>query len=86
MSAMTINIHSNSTGQKKISIELDADKFERLAAGLGFFNPAFLASIDRAEKDYRAGRTREVSTLRELRIGSVRRQLKSNAHSPHKRV
>lgn len=52
---------------KKVLVEFDADRFERLAANLGFFNPAFLASLQRAEKDYRAGRIRQVASLKELR-------------------
>ena len=52
---------------KKISVELDASRFERLAASFGLFNPDFLKSLDRAEKDYQAGRVKKVSSLGELR-------------------
>lgn len=62
----TITIKTTSVGRKVI-VELDADKLERLASHLGFYNPDFLQSIDRAEQDYKAGRVREVSSLRELR-------------------
>jgi len=59
-------IKTTSVG-KKIFVELDANKLERLASNLGFFAPDFLKSVDKAERDYRAGRTREVRSLSELR-------------------
>ena len=62
----TIAIKTSSIG-KKIFVELDANRLERLASHLGFFNPDFLKSVDRAERDYRAGRVREVASLNELR-------------------
>ena len=48
-------------------MELDANRLERLASHLGFFSPDFLKSVDKAERDYRAGRVREVGSLSELR-------------------
>ncbi|MEK7509864.1 MAG: hypothetical protein AAB605_04080 [Patescibacteria group bacterium] len=54
----------------KIAVEVDADRFERLAAVFGMFNPDFLASLSRAEADYRAGRTRNIKFLRGLRTMS----------------
>ena len=62
----TMAIKTASVG-KKIFIELDANRLESLASHLGFFNPDFLKSVDRAERDYRAGRVREVRSLSELR-------------------
>jgi len=62
----TIAIKTSSVG-KKIFVELDANRLERLASHLGFFSTDFLKSIDRAERDYRAGRVREVGSLSELR-------------------
>ena len=61
-----IAIKTTSVG-KKVTVELDANKLERLASHLGFFGPDFLKSIDRAERDYRDGRVREVASLSELR-------------------
>jgi len=52
---------------KKIAVEIDAGRFERLAAVFGMFNPGFLKSLARAETDYRTGRTRHVRSLKELR-------------------
>ena len=62
----TITILDKPTA-KKIRIEVDADGLEKLAAGLGFFSPDFIKSLERAEKDYRAGRVRKVRSLRQLR-------------------
>lgn len=62
----TLVIRTSSVG-KKIFVELDANKFERLASHLGFFNPDFLKSVDRAERDYKDGRVREVASLSQLR-------------------
>lgn len=51
---------------RKVVVEMDADKLERMAAYFGMLNPDFLASIERAERDYRAGRVRNVRSLQEL--------------------
>ncbi len=67
MSSLTITIKSKTNHSKKILVEMDAEKFERLASNLGFFNPEFLESIERAEKDYRAGRIKKIKSLKELR-------------------
>ncbi len=61
MNRMVTNIRS--TKNKKLVLELDADRLERLAAAFGFFNPDFLASVARAEADYRAGRTHRIRSL-----------------------
>lgn len=52
---------------KKIIVEMDAGRLERLAASFGFLNPDFLSSLDRAEKDYEAGRYRKIKSLRDLK-------------------
>ena len=62
----TIAIKTTSVG-RKILVELDANKLERLASHLGFYGPDFLKSIDKAERDYKAGRVRKITSLRELR-------------------
>jgi hypothetical protein len=66
MSKTTITIRPSSKG-RKLLVELDADKLERLASNLGFYNPDFLRSLERAERDYRAGRMHKVASLHELR-------------------
>lgn len=62
----TITVLNRPTA-KKIRVEIDTDKLERLAASLGFFNPDFIESLERAEKDYQAGRVRQVKLLKGLR-------------------
>ncbi len=52
---------------KRIIVEIDADKLERLAASLGLPSPGFLHSIARSEKDITLGKTRRLRSLRELR-------------------
>jgi hypothetical protein len=61
----TITIEKSPAG--KFHVELDIDKFERLADILGLYNPDFLNTLDRSEKDYREGRYRKVKSLKELR-------------------
>ena len=48
-------------------MELDAERFERLAAGLGFFNFEFVASIDRAEEEIAQKKTKRLRSLKDLR-------------------
>lgn len=65
MSTLDLNVKTQKN--RRISIELDADKFEKLAANFGFFNPDFEKSIDRAEADYKAGRIIKIKSLKTLR-------------------
>lgn len=62
---LTIKPKTAGTG-KKVVVEMDADKLERMAAAFGMFNPEFLESVERAERDYAAGRARKIRSLREL--------------------
>ena len=64
--SQTLEIKTTSVGRKVI-VELDANRIERLASNLGFYGLDFLKSVDRAERDYRAGRVHEVASLSELR-------------------
>lgn len=66
ISALNISIHRSAKG-KRVRVEFDRDRFERLAAGLGFFCPEFLKSIERAEREVSAGRARQLRSLRDLR-------------------
>ena len=52
---------------KKVTVEMDAGRLERLAASFGFLNPDFLSSLDRAEKNYEAGQYRKIKSLRDLK-------------------
>ncbi len=67
MASLTITIKPQANHPKKILVEMDAEKFERLAANLGLFSPEFLKSLDRAEKDYKASRFKKIKSLKELR-------------------
>ena len=48
-------------------LELDVDKLERLTANLDFFGDDFLKSVERAEKDEKAGKFHKLNSLRDLR-------------------
>jgi hypothetical protein len=52
---------------KRIMVEIDADKLERLAASLGLFRSSFLDSISRSEKEIALGKTKRLRDLHELR-------------------
>ena len=67
MSSLTITIKPQTNRTRKILVEMDAEKFEKLAASLGFFNPEFLKSLQRAKKDFKAGRFTKIKSLKELR-------------------
>jgi hypothetical protein len=68
MASLPVKLHASSRARRRtLRIEVDAEKFERLAANFGFFGPEFLASLNRAEADVRAGRVRKISSLRALR-------------------
>ena len=51
----------------RVLVEMDADQFEKLAANFGFFSKEFLSSLERAEKDVKAGRIRKVQSLKQIR-------------------
>lgn len=67
MASLAVTIKPETNKPRKILIELDAEKFERLAANFGFFNPEFLKSLERAEKDYQTGKIRKIKSLKDLR-------------------
>ena len=52
---------------KRIIVEIDADRLERLAASLCLFSRSFLDSISRSEEEIALGKTRRLRSLRELR-------------------
>ncbi len=60
MALLTVTIRPHS---RKVRVEMDAGQFERLAASFGLFNPEFLESLKRAEKDYRTGKTKKITSL-----------------------
>jgi len=57
---------SKESKTREYLIKIDADKFERLAASLGFFGDGFLKSVERAEKEIREKKTRKLGSLKEL--------------------
>lgn len=67
MPSLNITIKKPINSGRKILVEMDADKFERLAANLGLFSLDFLKSLDRAERDYKLGRVKKIKSLKELR-------------------
>lgn len=67
MASLTITIKPQINHPRKILVEMDVNKLERLAANLGLFNPKFLNSLECAEKDYKAGRFKKIKSLKELR-------------------
>lgn len=50
----------------KRTVEFDVGQFERLAAALNMFNPDFLKSLARSEKDYKEGRFKKLKSLKDL--------------------
>jgi hypothetical protein len=64
MATITVERKPNS---RRIVVEIDADKLERLAASLGLLNPSFLGSISRSEEEIALGKTKRLRNLRELR-------------------
>ena len=67
MANPTITIEAKANYPKKFVVEIDAPRLEKLASALGLFNAEFLESLDRAERNYSAGKYRKVKSLKELR-------------------
>jgi len=65
-SSLIINIQPNST-KKTVTIEMDALRFERVAANLGFFNKEFIKSLESAERQIATKKLRKLNSLRDLR-------------------
>ncbi len=59
---MNIQIKNDSKTRKMV-IEMNADKFEKMAANFGFFSNDFYKSVEKAEKDYKTGKTRKIKSL-----------------------
>lgn len=67
MASLILTVKPRQKGPRKILVEMDVDRFEKLAASLGLFSDGFLNSLERAEKDHRAGRLRKIKSLKDLR-------------------
>lgn len=63
----TLAITIKPKSQNIFSVEMNADKLEKLAANLGFFSEKFLESIERAEEDEKTGKIRNLKSLKDLR-------------------
>ena len=66
MVSLNITIKEKKNRFRRAMVELDADKFEKLAGIFGLFNPDFLKSLVKAEKDIKAGRVRKIKSLKDL--------------------
>jgi DUF1365 family protein len=62
----TLNMQINKSRGNIFSVKMDKDRFEALAASLGFFSKDFLKSLKNAEGDHKAGRTRKIKSLKEI--------------------
>ena len=66
MVPLDITITQGKNIHKKM-VEFDVDQLERLAAALGMFNPDFLRSLAKSEKDYKEGRFKKLKSLKDLK-------------------
>jgi len=67
MVSLNITIKQDKKRSHKAIIEFDVDKLEKLAALFGMFNPDFLKSLAKSEKDYKEGRFIKLKSLKDLR-------------------
>ena len=51
----------------RVIVEMDADRFEKLATDFGLFSQDFVESLRRAERDVKAGRLTRISSLKDVR-------------------
>ncbi len=64
--SIDLTVKQNSKS-RRVTVEMDANKLERLVASFGFLSRDFVESLNRAEKDYASGRYRKVKSLQDLR-------------------
>ncbi len=67
MASMIFKMNKNNKKSKEITVSFNAKKFERIAADFGFFREEFLESLEKAEKDIGAGRTKKIRSLSSIR-------------------
>lgn len=68
MKTLPVTITKKAKNNKAtFTVEFDANRFERVAAALGMFSNDFLVSMDKAEKEVKAGKTKKLSSLKDLR-------------------
>lgn len=54
-------------GRRKVIVELDAQRFERLAAHLGLFSNEFISSLEQSEREAKQGKLIRLRSLKDLR-------------------
>lgn len=64
--SLTLNIQPKTNG-RKVVVEMDADRFERLGAALGLFGQEFLESLGQAEREAARGKLVRLRSLKDLR-------------------
>jgi len=62
----TITILEKPGTRGKARIEIDLNRWERLADVFGFYRPEFLKTLKESLRESKTGRIRKVKTLREL--------------------
>ena len=55
------------SASKTIRLQFSKDKLERLCNALGLYQKSFLESLDRSEKDHKAGRVYNIKNLMDLK-------------------
>lgn len=53
-------------GTEKINIEIDVNRWEKIADALGFYKKSFLKTLAKSIKESKTGRVRKVKSLSEL--------------------
>ncbi|PIR05121.1 MAG: hypothetical protein COV57_00800 [Candidatus Liptonbacteria bacterium CG11_big_fil_rev_8_21_14_0_20_35_14] len=61
-STITIKKSNN----QKFKVEIDVNKLEKLANIFGLYNPDFIKSLEKSEKDYKQGKYKKIKSLKEL--------------------
>ncbi|MBP9864453.1 hypothetical protein KBC54_03330 [Patescibacteria group bacterium] len=67
MASMPVLIEQKNKKPTKYVVEFNAETLERLAAACGWFHSEFVKSIERAERDIKAGRMKRLDSFRDLR-------------------
>ncbi len=63
----SLTITAKPAAKRRITIELDANRFERLAADLGLLRKEFIDSVDHAEQEIVQGKARRLHSLKDFR-------------------
>ena len=61
----TITILDKPDSGRKTRIELDLNRWEKLADIFGFYRPEFLKTLNKSLRESKAGRVRKVKSLRD---------------------